>query len=435
MTRLPLPVFLTLFAPQAFAAVPATVLTSLESSAVVRAVSGDGSTVCGDYNSGAFVWTAENGRSFLNPPSGSTQWRANGVSDNGTMIVGNAGNAPGLQAIRWDSGSPVELGWLDGKPYPGAIPQSSANDISADGSVIVGYSTSATNLQEAFRLENGNMTGLGALPGGSGFSIAHAVSADGGTVVGQASSASGNEAFIRRNGEVMGGLGDFAGGNYFSVARAVSGDGSVVVGSGSVNRGGSSVPAAFRWVPATGMTALPLPEGSSQSEALGISAAGNLITGTATIAALPHAVIWDDQAGVLMLEDLLEAKGVDLTGWYLFSAAAISDDGDTIAGNGWYDGDEVGWVITGALDLFIPDVPLPLVEITRGESAVTLGFETEPGYLYQAEVSSDLIDGSWENLGSAHSTAGAGTAGEHQVIDPDPAAGQSFYRVRVEPAP
>jgi probable HAF family extracellular repeat protein len=87
--------------------------------------------------------------------------------------------------------------------------------------------------QEAFRWTGGVMTGLGDLPGGSFSSKANDVSADGSVVVGYATSASGQEAF-RWAGGVMTGLGDFAGGSFSSRANGVSADGSVVVGSGSI---------------------------------------------------------------------------------------------------------------------------------------------------------------------------------------------------------
>ena len=75
---------------------------------------------------------------------------------------------------------------------PGGVFGSDAWGVSADGSVVVGGSYSASGIGEAFRWENGVMTGLGDLPGGS-WSWAHAVSADGLVVVGGGDSASGRE--------------------------------------------------------------------------------------------------------------------------------------------------------------------------------------------------------------------------------------------------
>jgi len=104
---------------------------------------------------------------------------------------------------------------------PGGDFNSSADDVSADGSVVVGYSHSASG-DEAFRwTREGGMVGLGDLPGDDFDSSASGVSADGSVVVGLGSSASGTEAFrwTREGGMV---------GLFVSHASSVSADGSVV---------------------------------------------------------------------------------------------------------------------------------------------------------------------------------------------------------------
>ena len=78
---------------------------------------------------------------------------------------------------------------------PGGSFTSFANGISSDGSVVVGFGSSASGL-EAFRWTSGGMVGLGDLPGGSFGSQARDTSSDGSVVVGFSSSASGGEAFI-----------------------------------------------------------------------------------------------------------------------------------------------------------------------------------------------------------------------------------------------
>jgi len=70
------------------------------------------------------------------------------------------------------------LGDLPGGPF-----QSEATAISADGSVIVGWSSATLGI-EAFRWENGKLTGLGDFPGNDHDSKALAVSGDGSVIVG-----------------------------------------------------------------------------------------------------------------------------------------------------------------------------------------------------------------------------------------------------------
>ena len=134
--------------------------------------------------------------------------------------------------------------------------------------------------------------GLGYLPGDT-FSNALGVSADGSTVVGS----SGDEAFLWTSGGGMVGLGDLSGGGFRSVARGVSGDGSIVVGSGH--------------------------SATSDHEAF----------------------IWDATNGMREVDTVLTGLGLDLTGWTLLTAAAISDDGTVITGGGLNpSGDREGWI-------------------------------------------------------------------------------------------
>src|SRR5262245_37489475 len=73
-----------------------------------------------------------------------------------------------------------------------------------------------------------SLTPLGDLPGGQFASRANDVSADGSVIVGSSYSASGLEAFRWTSGGGMVGLGDLPGGSFGSAASGVSADGSVV---------------------------------------------------------------------------------------------------------------------------------------------------------------------------------------------------------------
>jgi probable HAF family extracellular repeat protein len=108
---------------------------------------------------------------------------------------------------------------------------------------------------------------LGDLPGGSFFSGASGVSADGSVVVVGSSSASGSQAFRWTSAGGMVGLGDLPGGSFDSAAYDVSGDGSVIVGAGvSV-----SYLEAFRWTAGGGMVSLGRLPGTFDSQAYAAS--------------------------------------------------------------------------------------------------------------------------------------------------------------------
>jgi probable HAF family extracellular repeat protein len=249
-------------------------------------------------------------------PGDSFYSRPYGVSADGTVVVGYSSSAIGTEAFRWNGGTMTGLGGS----YT-AI----AYGISSDGNTVAGAGYSA-NGTEAFRLTGGILTGLGDLPGGRFDSIALGISADGYTVAGVSDSVNGTEAF-RWNGGTMTGLGDLPGGGFESMAYGVSADGSTVVGYGSSANGTE----AFRWNGGT-MTALGyLPGGSTFSYAYGVSADGSVVVGQSFSASGFQAFRWN---GVAM-------SGLgDLPGGSFYSAAlGVSADGNTVVGYGWNSAD------------------------------------------------------------------------------------------------
>jgi len=130
-------------------------------------------------------------------------------------------------SFRREGGIDTDLGVLPG----GSLP-TWAEDISADGSVVVGTATAADGAHEAFRWEDGVMSPLGRLPGQPD-STAQGVSADGRTIVGN----SGDRAVRWKDG-LPSDLG-------LGFAYAVSADGRTVVGS--YRQPGEPLLSAFIW--------------------------------------------------------------------------------------------------------------------------------------------------------------------------------------------
>jgi probable HAF family extracellular repeat protein len=172
--------------------------------------------------------------------------------------------------------------------------ESEADGVSADGSVVVGWARNAAGYRRAFRWTAARgMQDLGTLPGGGG-SEATAVSADGSVVVGYAYDAAGQtRAFRWTAARGMQDLGTLGGDR--SEARGVSADGSVVVGISDGR--------AFRWTAAGGMENLNityahlLTDGSKLREAYAISPDGRYIVGWGWNAATrrPEAYLLDTQ--------------------------------------------------------------------------------------------------------------------------------------------
>jgi uncharacterized membrane protein len=127
-----------------------------------------------------------------------------------------------------------------------------------------------------------------------------------------------------------------------SFANAVSAEGRVVVGSAYDPL--QEHQRAIRWTAKTGVEALPSPEGSLEEEATGVSRGGEVILGYYSIG-YSRACFWTDE-GVRDLQDYLVTEaGLDLTGWTLYRAVAVSADGQTLVGFGRDPGGGYeGWV-------------------------------------------------------------------------------------------
>jgi len=214
-------------------------------------VSADGTVVVGsaidpaNRVERAFRWTAAGGMQFLGTLGGSRS-RAYGVSDDGSVVAGWAQISDGsYRAFRWTAVSGMQsLGTLGG--YSNSL----AFGISADGLVVVGRLQGffVWDPTRAFRwTASGGLRNLGTF--GGSFSGAVDVSADGSVVVGWAYNTAGNGRAFRWTQST--GLQDLGtlGGNA-SWAWGVSADGSVVVGYAQ-NADGQW--RAFRWTASGGM--------------------------------------------------------------------------------------------------------------------------------------------------------------------------------------
>ena len=129
-------------------------------------------------------------------------------------------------------------------------------------------------------------------------------------------------------------IGEMPGGDYYSWAWGISGDGLTIVGSSD---GGGSYYQAFRWTSASGMVSLGnVPDTTLESRtALAASYNGSIIVGKGGTSTGDEAFIWDAAHGMRKLRDvLINDYGLDLAGWKLSEARAVSANGRAIAGNG-----------------------------------------------------------------------------------------------------
>jgi uncharacterized membrane protein len=213
-------------------------------------------------------------------------------------------------------------------------PPGNANDVSNDGSTIVG------DVSPSYVFRWTEATGVVVLNDFLGARQAMAVSADGTAIVGNNDSS----AVLWREGAGAIALGGLPGGNSsYSAAWDISADGSVVVGQGSRVQGTGE---AMLWTEADGMIGLGnLPSGAT-SFAMGVSGDGSFVVGYSNVPDDNSAFLWDQANGMRSIRDVLvDDYGLSLDGWVLHQAVDISDDGCVIVGFGHNpDGNTEAWI-------------------------------------------------------------------------------------------
>lgn len=203
-------------------------------------MSDDGSTIVGWDGSGGFRWSTSSGYQHMTTPPGSSYNYARNISGDGTTVVGSAQYGSWWSAaVRWDSsGSPSIL--------PG-LPDSTTTNaycVNLDGTIAAGVSfvnngTGTIGLLVRWS-DTGVVQNLGVLAGGR-FSIPFDMSADGSVIVGYDQFK--QTAFVWHESVGIVSLYDYlldsgadlTGWTRFSNAQAVSADGSVITGAGLYN--------------------------------------------------------------------------------------------------------------------------------------------------------------------------------------------------------
>lgn len=328
-----------------------TSLRGIDGSSVCFGVSPDGQVAVGRFKQGGspyaeegITWRQGAGMVGLGGlPGDAFVSEAAAASNSGEVVVGRGlGSWDQYHAVYATAAGVVDL------EDPGEVhTRSSANDVSADGTVIVGFTDEWWNRAFRWTAEQG-MVLLGELES-SAFGVSH----DGSTVVGVTASVHSTEEAFRWRAEAgVVGLGFLGGGgNLHSLAFDASADGSVVVGYSTWRVDSNDYREAFRWTQEEGMVGLgcvtETPATTLLSDARAVSGNGDVIIGRSTDSTGEEVpFIWDPAHGMRSLEEVLANEcGIDLSGVRLYRATDISHDGLTIAGYGYGpSGQQEGWV-------------------------------------------------------------------------------------------
>ena len=256
---------------------------------------------------------------------------ARSVSADGSVVVGFSEDANVIQhGFRWTRATGmVDLGTPSGQA------ESVMLGVSGDGRTAVGFGANfqlggdGLSLPVRWRSAEGMMA-LATLPQAD-VSFASAANADGSVVVGQENlrGADGFIADVAVRWTSEGGIEDlgFLNGVLDSTAAAVSADGSVVVGISTIDAS-NHIFHAFRWTSAEGMVDLGTLPGGTSSFANGISADGLVIVGSSD----SSAIRWTRIGGMVSLSGLPGASAS--------SAEAVSSDGSVVVGLSYFGNQE-----------------------------------------------------------------------------------------------
>ena len=313
----------------AFAQAPT--LTSLGANNQPTSMSADGTIVVGP----GFRWTSGTGVVGIGGNGGHTA-----ISRDGSTIVSDAvdGGSGLVTAAIWAGGTSwTNLGGLPGET-PCGSDFSHSYGVTADGAVVVGLGWVTGCGGHAFRWETATgMVDLGSTVSGNS-SRANGIAANDPTrVIGWQDTTTRQGARWDNGVQTLFTFGAAPVGE----ALAVSPDGSVVVGSFAGNE-------AWRWTQATGVQQIGvLPGFNFGGYGFALTDDGDTVVGACGFGFDRDAFIWTQAMGMVKLDDYLTGMGLDLTGWDLGSATAISADGTVIAG--WGNGPTSfieGWVVT-----------------------------------------------------------------------------------------
>jgi probable HAF family extracellular repeat protein len=308
---------LFLFTSAAGAQVGLAVLEGVEG--IPYALSSGGAVMVGERWSPAqspFRWENGSIETFGKLPGNFTDSGAAwGVSGDGGIVVGYSYRT----AFVWENGNMLPLDSI-----LQSDPQTIATDISSDGSVIVGERWADTGV-EAVKWENFERTDLGTLPDTLS-DRATAVSADGSVITGYSyTGASGDVAWLWENGAMLN-IGKAALNSASTRPTDISGDGSIIVGYSEDSRERDY---PFIW---EGGNYTLLSE--SEGRALAITEDASLMVGYRGGEGPHEAVLWFRDTGYapVLLDTFLDDNGVDRNGFTATEVTAVSADGSVIAG-------------------------------------------------------------------------------------------------------
>lgn len=327
-----------------------------------NSVSNDGTIVAGSMGDNNVIWTEAGGIAIIGgitngyPMSGRATISGDGTKISATITnPDNDMNEMGLYDVTTSSW--FYLGGIGGQS-DGSV--SSAWSISRDGSTVVGLGWINGGTAHAIKWNATDGTVDMGSTVANRSSRANDVSNDGSVIVGWQDGVTGfRQGAVWANGTQT--LITDASGNEISEAGAVSGNGVWVVGGGSNFE-------AWRWSSDTGIINIPHPNSGMffNGSATAVNEDGSIIVGFYRPwpgpALMGEGFIWTETTGRVELNEYVASFGIDTQGITFSLPLGMSSDGSSIVGYGLSGGNPVGFLIK-----------LPLAPINDGcENAIVL---------------------------------------------------------------
>ncbi|MCE9596216.1 MAG: hypothetical protein K8S98_18655 [Planctomycetes bacterium] len=306
-------------------------------------VSADGSTVVGRSTSAlgleACRWNATGLVGLGDLAGGAFESTAFGANHDGSVIVGTARDASVPRPVRWDGTTLTQL-----PQVAGHAGYAECQGISANGRTLTSFHSNGTNFGYgsivAVRIDDGVMTTLPYVPTSTATFDSGAYgqpSEDGRVLAGR----------VRLGGLDYGAccwvdttlvhLPKLVGGPTYAQCLAISGNGNVQVGvSCSTASPTYAEGEAVRWENGVVQALGNLPGAARSGYGLSANRGGSIVVGAAKDSTSQlRAFIWDAAHGMRLLSSVLVSDyGLNLTGWTLTGASAITPDGNVIVGSG-----------------------------------------------------------------------------------------------------
>ncbi len=300
-------------------------------------ISADGKFIAGRAGQGFVRWSEDSGATTVTPKVqdyiNHRYYLTNDISGDGSVVVGDTWGA-----VRAANGAPIYyrhayIWTADGATRVYDVPEmkddlyssASANAVSVDGNVVVGWAEgliNGTSREETHAFRWTAAEGSVSIGEGS----AADVSSTGEVIVGtRYLNTANSQAFRWTIDEGMVDLGTLLN-HQTSYASAVSADGNVIVGASDDGENEE----AFRWTNDLGMIGLGTLDGATDSRANALTTDGSVIVGQSG----NEAFYWSQSNGLQSLASILEGAGLDLGSWSLETASDISADGAIIVGTG-----------------------------------------------------------------------------------------------------